>query len=124
MAIDEQKFGELIGTVGALVTAVADLKMAVIPAIKEVRSETAQYREEARNRQDSHDVVDSIVHANVDQINDWMRGDGTSENLGARKIINSLVTDRIKAKAYNAGIAAVVSIIIGCIGYAAETFHK
>lgn len=105
MPIDEVKFGELIGTVNSLAVTVADMKAAIMPAIKEVRSETASYREDSRLRQEEHDEKDAVVHAVVADIADWVRGDGTPDNPGAKKQLNALVSGRNKFIALLSGIA-------------------
>lgn len=131
MPIDDIKFGEMIGTVGALVTAVADMKAAIIPALREQRLEMAKYREDCQLTMKWHEKDDLIMHEKLEiickpiaDIQDWMLGDGTPEDLGAKKILNLLVTDKIKDKAWVAGIATVVSGAIGSAAWAFETFHK
>jgi hypothetical protein len=54
MPVDEIKFGELIGTVGALVISVGDMKAAIIPALREQREEMAKYRDDCRQAMDLH----------------------------------------------------------------------
>lgn len=110
MPIDETKFGELIGTVGALVITVADMKSLIIPAIKEARAETAQYREEARVRQEEHDEKDAVVHAVVADLADWARGDGTPDNPGAKKQLNGLLNGKSRLIAFISGIGFMSGI--------------
>lgn len=105
MSVDEQKFGELIGTVNALSATVSDMKAAIMPAIKEVRTETASYREEAWRRQKDHDEKDAVVHAVVADLADWMRGDGSPENPGAKRQLNAIVANKGKIVAMMTGLA-------------------
>lgn len=124
MAIDEVKFGELIGTVGALVTTVANLQGAVMPAIKEVRTETARYRDETDTKMAKHDMEDSVVHAGVADLLDWMRGDGTPEEIGAKKTLNKLVSERTKLVAVMATIAFVFNAMGAGIIVLLNWIHK
>jgi len=125
------QFGELKGTVGSLVTVVADMKAAIIPALKEQRLEMAKYRDDCRNAMDSHKQDDADVHEKIEtlcrpiaDLQDWVNGDGTLEDLGAKKQLNGLVTDRIKTRAWSAGVAAVISAVFVFVGWAVEALKK
>jgi hypothetical protein len=131
MAIDEQRFGELIGTVGALVVTVADLKGAILPALKEQRLEMAKYRDDCRDAMEVHKKDDNDIHEKIEtlckpiaDLIDWRDGDGTPEDIGAKKQLNGLITTQIKNKAWAAGVAAVVSGIFILIGWAVEAFKR
>ena len=113
MAIDEVKFGELIGTVGALVTVVADMKGAIIPALKEQRQEMANHREETRIEMQRHKEEDAAMHTLVTNIVDWK--EGTPDQPGARKKLNDLVEGKVKLVAFMCGI----TIMGGLLGHKA-----
>lgn len=118
MPIDEVKFGELIGTVGALVMAVAEtkgsitsLEKAILPVLKEQQLQTAAYRDESRNRQEKHEAEDRVVHEALADTLDWMRGDGTPENPGAKKQLNAMVQGKTRFIAVVSGIGIGVAVI-------------
>ena len=132
MPIDEVKFGELIGTVGSLVTAVADMKAAILPALKEQRLEMAKYRDDCRDAMEAHKQDDTDKHQLLESLckpiadlHDEIYGDGSKGGeLGLKAKVNELVTDKIKVKAWAAGVAAVVSAIFIGIGWAVEAFKR
>lgn len=92
MPIDEVRFGELIGTVGALVTAVADMKAAIIPALH------AQQKE-----MELHKETDAVMNAMVVDIATWK--DGKNGEKGAKRILEELEKNKIKAASFIGGVA-------------------
>lgn len=132
MPIDEIKFGELIGTVGSLVTAVADMKAAILPALREQRLEMSKYREDCRDAMDihkkddldKHDMLENLCKPLAD-LQDEIYGDGSrGGEPGLRARVNDLVIDKIKIKAWAAGVAAVISLIGIGIGWAVEAHYR
>lgn len=94
MPIDEVKFGELIGTVGALVTAVSDMKAAIIPALNAQQQDMAEHKEK-----------DIIIYGKVANLADWK--DGTATEPGAKKQLNDLVNGKGKFVAFVAGVTVM-----------------
>lgn len=102
MPIDEVKFGELIGTVGSLVTAVSDMKGAILPALKEQRLELTKYIDETRKEMREHKEKDTVVYKAVADCAEWMRGiDGEK---GAKKELKEIVEGRTRFVAFIAGV--------------------
>lgn len=92
MPIDETKFGELIGTVGALVTAVSDMKAAILPAISTLQKDFTEHKEQ-----------DATLTHNVEDLIEWR--DGKKDEKGAKRTLEDLERGRIKAVSFIGGIA-------------------
>lgn len=92
MAIDETKFGELIGTVGALVVAVNDMKAAVLPAIQ------TQQKEMAAVNKDISDLANL-----VSDLLEWKNG--VNGEPGAKRTIENLERGKLKVVSFIGGIA-------------------
>lgn len=122
MPIDEVRFGELIGTVNQLVISVADLKGAVIPALTKQRDEMARYVETARKDMEDHKKTDTETRDALEEkdrvmweamagILEWVRGDGTEDNPGAKKQLNTLVSGKSKLVAMVSGFAIAAGLL-------------
>jgi len=122
MAVDEQRFGELIGTVGALVTAVADMKGAVIPALRTQEERMTKFTDLMRRELADHNEKDEVVHKVVADMQDLIYGDGTADDLGMRKEVSRLVKGNTRLLAFIAGVAVAGGIAGHKLGVIVDKF--
>jgi len=129
--INPVKFGELIGTVGALVAVVADTKSTMIAALNEQRREMAQYRDDCRDAMEKHKEDDAKQHEILESLSkpiadmhDQIFGDGSKDGApGLKADVYDLKTGKIKVMAWAGGFAACISIVVALLGWAVEAHY-
>jgi len=131
MPIDEIKFGEMSGKLDALAGQVGRMSAAIIPAMAKQDEKLDKYIAEIRARQDKHEENDRVMHQKFEEICEpiadileWKNGDGTAEDLGAKKTLNKLVTGSIKRTAWVAGVGSLGGAIVAGLAWAVEIFKK
>ena len=107
MAIDEIRFGELIASVQSLTVTVNNLRA-------ELMGYSAQQREDSESLWIAHhDHKEKTLeyYNKVDDIANWVNGDGTPENKGAKKDLDGLKNLRTKLFAGLTTVAIGVSLV-------------
>lgn len=92
MPVDEFKIGEINGKVDMLVTAVYDMKSAVILALEKQQKDI-----------DEHKEKDLVVASDVQNILNWKNG--TNGDIGAKQTLDNLEKGKLKLASFIGGIA-------------------